>query len=238
VPVPTPVQVRLPAVIALKPAVTRPLAPPTIAPPPEIASARPAAPVIELKPIPSPVRTEVFAQANVPPAGTTPGVRPIQAGGFDLPSGSNHGGPGGTAKGVATGGFGDSAGAGNGIARASGGAQIHAAGFGDYNGPVVSPAGLKTASVKPAVTPVEITWKPQPAYTAEARERKLEGEVQLDVLFGAAGHIHVLRVVRGLGSGLDESATTAAEQIRFRPGTRDGSPVDMTGIVHIVFKLS
>jgi hypothetical protein len=48
----------------------------------------------------------------------------------------------------------------------------------------------------------------------------------------------VIRLVRGLGYGLDENARDAASRIRFHPGTRNGAPVDMTGTVHIVFELS
>jgi TonB family protein len=87
-------------------------------------------------------------------------------------------------------------------------------------------------------TPVEITFKPRPAYTPEARENRIEGEVLLEVLFSATGQVHILRVTRGLGFGLDENARNAAAQIRFQPGTRGGSPVDMKGVVHIVFALS
>jgi outer membrane biosynthesis protein TonB len=48
----------------------------------------------------------------------------------------------------------------------------------------------------------------------------------------------VLRVVQGLGYGLDEQAETAARQIKFKPATQDGQPVDQTAIVHIVFALA
>jgi len=66
----------------------------------------------------------------------------------------------------------------------------------------------------------------------------VEGDVQLEVLFSSAGQIQVLRLIRGLGYGLDESARQAASQIRFRPGTRNGTPVDVTGTVHIIFQIS
>src|SRR5271166_2769431 len=62
----------------------------------------------------------------------------------------------------------------------------------------------------PTTVPVEITYKPQPVYTDEARSLKLEGEVLLEVSFGANGTLHVNRVVRGLGHGLDEAAIAAA----------------------------
>jgi TonB family protein len=66
----------------------------------------------------------------------------------------------------------------------------------------------------------------------------IEGEVLLDVMFEASGQIRVLRVVRGLGHGLDESAQRAAQQIRFNPAKRDGQPYDSDAVVHIVFALA
>ena len=61
-----------------------------------------------------------------------------------------------------------------------------------------------------ASTPVEITFKPNPVYTDDARSLKLEGEVLLEVSFWANGTLHVNRVVRGLGHGLDEAAIAAS----------------------------
>jgi len=90
----------------------------------------------------------------------------------------------------------------------------------------------------PTTTPVEITFKPNPAYTEEARNLKLEGEVLLEVSFSANGTLHVNRVVRGLGHGLDEAAITAANKMRFKPALRNGQPVDSTAIVHVVFQLA
>ena len=85
---------------------------------------------------------------------------------------------------------------------------------------------------------IEILAKPRPAYTAEARRLRIEGEVLLEALFRASGEIQVLRLVRGLGHGLDESASEAARHIRFRPATRDGAAVDSSAIVHISFELA
>jgi len=66
----------------------------------------------------------------------------------------------------------------------------------------------------------------------------IEGEVLLEVVFEGSGSIRVVRVVHGLGHGLDESAIKAAQQIRFTPAQKDGSPVDFTGVLHIVFQLA
>jgi TonB family protein len=89
-----------------------------------------------------------------------------------------------------------------------------------------------------ALTPVEIISKPRPAYTDEARAKRIEGEVLLEMQFSATGEARVLRIVRGLGHGLDETALAAANGIKFRPATRDGAAVDSAAIVHIVFQLA
>lgn len=112
---------------------------------------------------------------------------------------------------------------------------VKTAGFSDAQ-PV--PAATARQRTAPVVTPVEVLFKPTPAYSAEARALKIQGEVTLEVQFSAAGQVRVLRVVRGLGHGLDEMAISAAEQIRFKPAQSDGRPVDFTANVEIVFRLT
>jgi TonB family protein len=101
-----------------------------------------------------------------------------------------------------------------------------------------SPVARTQMSVAARLTPVEIIAKPRPAYTAEARAKNIEGEVLLEVQFEISGAVRVLRVVRGLGAGLDETAIVAAQGIRFRPATRDGTVTDSTALVHIIFQLA
>jgi len=158
-------------------------------------------------------------------------------GSFDLPEGQGYGNGAGGAKGIK--GTVASAGFGNGIAQGDNrnhAAAVQTAGFGaqelSHNGPKIAQAD------GPATTQVEIISKPNPIYTQEARQLKLEGEVLLEVLFSANGQVHVNRVVRGLGHGLDEAAIKAASQMRFKPAQRVGSPVDSTAIVHVVFQLA
>jgi TonB family protein len=85
---------------------------------------------------------------------------------------------------------------------------------------------------------VEVLYKPQPAYTEAARQNKIEGAVTLEVLFAAAGDVRILRLLQGLGDGLDENAMRAARQIRFRPAERDGEAVDSVATVQIRFQLA
>ena len=91
------------------------------------------------------------------------------------------------------------------------------------------------AGIASAIT---ILDKPRPSYTEEARQLKIEGEVSLEVLFAASGKARVLRVLKGLGHGLDESATRSAEAIRFRPAMREGPPVDAIAMARITFQLA
>jgi TonB family protein len=87
-------------------------------------------------------------------------------------------------------------------------------------------------------SPLEITSKPRPLYTDEARRLRIEGEVLLQVMFRASSEICVLRVIRGLGHGLDENAISAAAAIRFRPATEGGRPIDDIATVRITFQLA
>ncbi len=185
-----------------------------------------------------------------------------KVGSFDHPQGSGNAGGGGhnVSGGVRQTAFGDGGADANSSRRGPVG-QVHQAGFGDEDaagsgsrhigGSVKTGAfgespvnGRQVASaprakpVQPALTPVEILSKPRPLYTQEARNLKLEGQVSLDVVFQSNGSVRILRVVKGLGHGLDEAAEQAALRVRFRPATRDGVPVDSSAVIHITFELS
>jgi TonB family protein len=90
----------------------------------------------------------------------------------------------------------------------------------------------------PVTTSLEVLSKPSVQYTSEARQLRIQGDVVLRVTFTAAGQVVVQNVVRGLGHGLDEEARRVAQQIRFRPATRNGQPVDSTTTITITFQLA
>jgi TonB family protein len=189
------------------------------------------------------VQTGGFGDPNGLPGTGKQGAKLYAAsmGSFDMPAGPGQGNGSGGAKGikgtvasadfgngVATPGKGDGRSNGQGVSTGGFGAQQVAQGGGPK---VIQDAG-------PATTPVEITFKPNPIYTQEARDMKLEGEVLLEVSFSANGTLRVNRVVRGLGHGLDEAAIAAANKIRFKPALRYGQPVDSTAVVHVSFQLA
>ena len=192
------------------------------------------------------VQTGGFGDPNGLKGEGKPGAHLVAAatGAFDMPQGPGYGNGTGGAKGmkgtVASAGFGDGVaigGNGDGRSNGRGNAAVATGGFGQQElshgtgRPQVADSGPPTNSV-------EITFKPNPTYTDEARRLKLEGEVLLEVMFGANGQLHVNRVVRGLGHGLDEAAINAANRMRFKPALRNGQPVDSTAIVHVVFQLA
>jgi TonB family protein len=99
-------------------------------------------------------------------------------------------------------------------------------------------AVVQRVSTQPAFTNLELISKPPVKYTTEARQMKVQGDVILRVTFLANGQVSVQGILRGLGHGLDEEAQRVAQQIRFRPATRDGHPVDMTTNITISFQLA
>jgi TonB family protein len=153
-----------------------------------------------------------------------------------LPGGPGYGNGTGGDKGIR--GAVASTGFGNGTANPPPSAKrgaLQSSGFADQT---VAEAPKKKAPTESATTAVDILEKPRPEYTAEGRSLKIEGDVVLDMIFLSNGSIQVNRVVSGLGHGLDEAATRAAQQIKFKPARREGQPVDFPARVRIEFRLA
>jgi TonB family protein len=112
------------------------------------------------------------------------------------------------------------------------------AGFGDAAVAFPEAPLLRRVAAASLTEPIEILDKPRPDYTPEARRLGIQGEVMLEVLFEATGRVRVVRLLSGLGHGLDENAMAAATRIHFRPARKDGVPVDSSAVVHIVFQLA
>lgn len=164
-------------------------------------------------------------------------VNVAQAGGFEMPQGLGRGNGTGGAKGVPgvvmSTGFGNSTATGNSL-RSTGGV-VKTSGFDQMQA-----GGNKIHSTSYLVrtTPVEITFKPKPDYTAEARALKLEGDVVVEVVFNGNNQVEISRLIQGLGHGLDEQAVAAAKRINFKPATENGQPVSRRAIIRIKFLLA
>jgi TonB family protein len=185
---------------------------------------------IEQQVIQRPPETGLFERTNS--ARTIQTASAITTGGFGSAAASSRGAANDVGP-VTTGGFNSGAPPARGPAQGSG--EVQKVGF-DLR---AAPAQPSVAPLtKPIDRPVEIVFKPTPEYTDEARSVRIEGTVSLELEFTAAGEVHVLRVVRGLGHGLDEAARHAALRIRFKPAQSAGRPVDSRATVHITFRLS
>jgi len=74
-------------------------------------------------------------------------------------------------------------------------------------------------------------------YTEEARRRGLSGEVVLEIVVRRDGSVGDVKILQGLGGGLNDRAVQAVRQWRFSPAQRLGSPVDVIVEVAVEFKL-
>jgi periplasmic protein TonB len=76
---------------------------------------------------------------------------------------------------------------------------------------------------------------PQPAYTERAREAGVEGKVRVELTVDEAGRVVAVRVIQGLGYGLDEAAVAAAQSATFEPAVRCGKPARATFTISMRF---
>jgi TonB family protein len=157
----------------------------------------------------------------------------VQGVGFG--SGVVNGVPGGTSHGAVA-----SAGFSNGVVGGTPGGTGHGTvSGGGFGGPAVGGKGVQVAqATESAFTPPVVLSEPRAEYTSEAQAQHVQGEVTLQVRFLASGQVEVLRVVTGLGHGLDEQAKHVAENIRFTPAKKNGQPVDHVTLIHITFQLA
>lgn len=83
----------------------------------------------------------------------------------------------------------------------------------------------------------EAIKKVDPAYPQELVQDRIEGTVVLYAVIHADGSVGEVRVLEGFDERLNENARKALTQWRFRPGTKDGTPVDVEAVVRVPFKV-
>ena len=88
-------------------------------------------------------------------------------------------------------------------------------GDGPRNGP--GGEGESQSRYRGGVTVPSCAYCPDPQYTDEAREAKLQGRVTLRVLVGADGRAAQIQIIQGIGLGLDERAAQAIRSWKFVP---------------------
>ena len=76
-------------------------------------------------------------------------------------------------------------------------------------------------------------------YTAEAREKRIQGVVELEAVVLEDGTVGDVRITKSLDKtyGLDDAAVAALRQWQFRPGQKDGKAVKVLVEVEMSFTL-
>jgi TonB family protein len=87
------------------------------------------------------------------------------------------------------------------------------------------------------VTPPKAIKRPEPDYTTEAKNAKIEGAVLLSVVIDKTGKIYDATVIKKLGYGLDERAMDTVAEWEFEPATYEGKPVRCRVYIEITFHL-
>jgi hypothetical protein len=80
-----------------------------------------------------------------------------------------------------------------------------------------------------------LTYKPDPGFTAEARQANVTGRVRLLAILVPDGSIKHVVPLESLNYGMTEMSINAARQIRFEPGMRGGRPVSQVIILEYNF---
>ena len=80
-------------------------------------------------------------------------------------------------------------------------------------------------------------YTPEPEFSEEARKAKVSGNVIVYLQVDEQGRATHVRVVRGLGMGLDEKALAAVQQYRFKPAEEHGHPVRVEMNVDVNFQI-
>jgi periplasmic protein TonB len=98
--------------------------------------------------------------------------------------------------------------------------------------------GYAGGPYRAGMTTPSCMYCPDPQYTDEARNSKVQGIVTLEVLVGADGHAMQVRVTRGIGMGLEERTLQTVRGWRFAPA-RDAAhrPVNAWVTIEVLFRL-
>ena len=82
-----------------------------------------------------------------------------------------------------------------------------------------------------------LVYSVDPEFTESARKKHLAGDVMVAFIVDRNGRPKDIRVVKGVGLGLDEKAVEAVRQYRFKPATEaDGQPVAMPLTIDVNFR--
>src|SRR5262245_8177720 len=87
------------------------------------------------------------------------------------------------------------------------------------------------------ITPPTVLKSTLALYTDDGRARGIEGTVTIEAVMTEDGQIQTMRVLKGLGFGLDEVALASVREWQFSPATRAGVPVSVVAEIDVQFSL-
>jgi TonB family protein len=85
---------------------------------------------------------------------------------------------------------------------------------------------------KPAVI-----YMPMAQFSEQARAAHFSGQVLIYLLVDKNGKPQHIRVVKGVGMGLDQNAVEAVRKYKFKPATLNGEPVTVDLYVNVNFQI-
>ncbi len=115
-------------------------------------------------------------------------------------------------------------------------------GLGSGNGSGIGPGsggnmGGGVRKIGGGVSAPQLIFQVEPEFSEEARKAKVAGNVLVTLIVDTTGHPQRVRVLRGIGMGLDEKAIEAVKQYRFKPAMEGGKPVPVEVNVDVNFQI-
>ena len=115
-------------------------------------------------------------------------------------------------------------------------------GIGSGNGGGIGPGsggnmGGGVRRIGGGVSAPVVLFAPEPEFSEEARKAKVAGNVLVYLQVDANGRPMHVRVLRGIGLGLDEKAMEAVRQYKFKPAMENGHPVVVEMNVEVNFQI-
>jgi protein TonB len=115
-------------------------------------------------------------------------------------------------------------------------------GMGSGNGPGLGPGsggntGGGVKQIGGGVSAPILVYGFEPEFSEEARKAKAAGNVLVNLWVDEKGNTAHVRVIRGIGMGLDEKAVAAVKLYRFKPAMENGKPVTVEMNIEVTFHI-
>ena len=80
--------------------------------------------------------------------------------------------------------------------------------------------------------------KVDPKYPPTLVKSNVEGEVVLYAIIRRDGSVDSIQLLKGVDPQLDQNSMEAFSRWKFRPATRNGTPIDLEAVIHIPFRIA